>query len=222
MIKPSLARVLAIFVVVFQLLSLVWLFATLETAACQASLSFSARVCSNSCPSIQWCHPTISSSVTLFSRPQFFQWVHSSPSGNKSNWSFSFSTRPSMNIQGWFPLALTGLISLPSKDSQESSLAPQFESSHIYFLFKNALTLIYWGTFLWKLFKNWSVVDVQCCVGFWWTARWFSFIYIIHNILVCIYNIVFHYDLLWYFECSSNSFFILYWKPIGSNHFTRD
>ena len=30
-------------------------------------------------------------------------------------WSFSFSISPSVNIQGWFPLGLTGLISLPSK-----------------------------------------------------------------------------------------------------------
>ena len=30
-------------------------------------------------------------------------------------WSFSFSISPSMNIQGWFPLGLTGLISLQSK-----------------------------------------------------------------------------------------------------------
>ena len=33
-----------------------------------------------------------------------------------------------MNIQGWFPLGLTGLISLLSRDSQESFPAPQFES----------------------------------------------------------------------------------------------
>ena len=32
-----------------------------------------------------------------------------------------------MNIQGWFPLGLTGLISLLSKDSEESSLAAQFK-----------------------------------------------------------------------------------------------
>ena len=32
------------------------------------------------------------------------------------------------NIQYWFSLGLTGLISLLSKDSQESSPAPQFES----------------------------------------------------------------------------------------------
>ena len=30
-------------------------------------------------------------------------------------WSFSFSISLPMNIQGWFPLGLTGLISLPSK-----------------------------------------------------------------------------------------------------------
>ena len=33
-----------------------------------------------------------------------------------------------MNIQGWFPLGLTGLISCSPRDSQESFLAPQFES----------------------------------------------------------------------------------------------
>ena len=30
-------------------------------------------------------------------------------------WSFSFSISPTMNIQDWFPLGLTGLISFPSK-----------------------------------------------------------------------------------------------------------
>ena len=33
-----------------------------------------------------------------------------------------------MNIQDWFPLGWTGLISLQSKDSQESSPTPQFKS----------------------------------------------------------------------------------------------
>ena len=37
-----------------------------------------------------------------------------------------------MNIQDWFPLGLTGWISLQSKDSQESSPAPQFESSSLW------------------------------------------------------------------------------------------
>ena len=50
-------------------LSCVRLIATPWTAALQASLSITqlARGCSNSCPSSQWCHPTISSSVIPFS-----------------------------------------------------------------------------------------------------------------------------------------------------------
>ena len=55
-------------VVVVQSLNRVQLFETLRTAACQTSLSSpSPRVCSNSCPWSQWCHPTISFSVSPFS-----------------------------------------------------------------------------------------------------------------------------------------------------------
>ena len=43
----------------------------------------SPGVCANSCPLSQWCHPTISSSITLFCpqsfpAPGLFQWVSSS------------------------------------------------------------------------------------------------------------------------------------------------
>ena len=44
----------------------VWLFVTPQTAARQASLSLTIGVCPSSHPLNQWCHPTISSSVTLF------------------------------------------------------------------------------------------------------------------------------------------------------------
>ena len=37
------------------------------------------RACSNSCPSSQWCHPTISSSVVPFSCPQSFPASESFP-----------------------------------------------------------------------------------------------------------------------------------------------
>ena len=51
-----------------QSLSGVWLFVTPWTAAGQASLPITnSGVYSNSCPSSQWCHPTISSSVAPFS-----------------------------------------------------------------------------------------------------------------------------------------------------------
>ena len=85
------------------------------------SPSLSPRVCSNSCPMSRWCHPTISSSVAPFSScPQSFSASGSFPmnqpftSGGKSiRASASASVLP-MNIQGWFPLGLTGLISLLS------------------------------------------------------------------------------------------------------------
>ena len=84
--------------------------------------SLSPRVCSNSCPLSQWCSPTISSSVALFSCPQSFPASWSFPvsrlftsSGQGIGASASTPVLP-MNIQGWYPLGLTGLISLKSKD----------------------------------------------------------------------------------------------------------
>ena len=80
----------------------------------------SSRACSNSCPLSWWCHPTISSSVVPFSsRLQSFpasgtfpmSWLFSS--GDQSVGA-SASVLP-MNIQDWFPLGLTGLVSLLSK-----------------------------------------------------------------------------------------------------------
>ena len=76
--------------------------------------SVSPRVCSNSYPLSQWCHPTISSSVTpFFSCPQSFPAAGSFP----KNWSFSFSVSPSrVWSSGLILLRLTGLISLLSKE----------------------------------------------------------------------------------------------------------
>ena len=50
------------------------------------------------------------------------------PSGGQSIGASASASVLSMNIQGWFPWRLTGLIFLQSRDSQESSPAPQFES----------------------------------------------------------------------------------------------
>ena len=77
---------------------------------------------SNSYSSSQWCHPTISSLVVPFSTClQSFPASGSFPmsqfftSGGQSiGVSASASIFP-MNIQDWFPLGLTGLISLQSK-----------------------------------------------------------------------------------------------------------
>ena len=82
----------------------------------------SPRACSNSCPSGQWCHPTLSSSVVLlasclqsfsasgsFPRSQLFE-----SGGQSIGASASASVLP-MNIQDWSPLPWTSLISLQSK-----------------------------------------------------------------------------------------------------------
>ena len=82
----------------------------------------SPRVFSNSCPLTQWSHATISSSVTPFSScPQSFRASGYSPMsglfttvGQSTGTLASASVLP-VNIQGWFPLGLTGLISLLSK-----------------------------------------------------------------------------------------------------------
>ena len=72
--------------------------------------SLSPRVCSNLCLLSWWCHPTISSSVALFSCPQSFPASRSctrnrlfSSGGQSIGASTSASVLP-MNIQGWFPL----------------------------------------------------------------------------------------------------------------------
>ena len=76
---------------------------------------------SNSCPSPRWCHPTISSSVIPFSYLQSF-WASGflpvtqffASGGQSIGVSASASLLP-MNSQDWFPLGLTGWISLLSK-----------------------------------------------------------------------------------------------------------
>ena len=78
--------------------------------------------CSDSCPLSWWCHLTISSSVIPFSSClQSFPASGSYPmslflaSGRQSIGASASASVLSMNIQDWFPLGLTGLISLQSK-----------------------------------------------------------------------------------------------------------
>ena len=84
--------------------------------------SLSPGVCSNSCPLSQWCHPNISFFVTPFSScPQPFPASESFPKsqlitpGSQSIGASASASVLPKNIQGWFNLGLTGLISLLSK-----------------------------------------------------------------------------------------------------------
>ena len=78
------------------------------------------RACSNSCPLSWWCHPTISSSIVPFS-----SCLQSFPASGSFPMRWLFTSRDQsigasasvllINISDWFPLGLTGLISLLSK-----------------------------------------------------------------------------------------------------------
>ena len=76
----------------------------------------------NSCPSSQWCHPAISSSVIPFSScPQSFPASGSFPKSQPFAWDgqstgvSASASVPPVNIQDWSPLGWTGWISLQSK-----------------------------------------------------------------------------------------------------------
>ena len=96
------------------------------------------------------CHPLLPPSVFPSIRVFSMIWLFTY-SGQTIGASVPTSVLP-MNIQDWFPLGLTGLISLLSKDSQESSPAPQFESIN-----SSVLSLRIWSNSLictWLLEKS--------------------------------------------------------------------
>ena len=144
--------------------------------------SLSPRVYSNSRPLNWWYHPTISSSVVPFSSclesfpesgsfpiSQFFT------SGGQS-----IGASPSvlqMNIQGWFPLGLTGLISLVSKGYSRvfsnttvrkhqffSSQSSLWSNSHIHtWLLENPQMWLHR-----TLSAKWCLCFLMCCLGLSW------------------------------------------------------
>ena len=127
--------------------------------------SLSPRVCSNSCPLSQWCHPTISSSVLPFSSclqsfpasgSFLMSWLFAS--GGQSIGASATATVLPMNIQGWFPLGWTGLISLQSK-----RLSRVFSNTtvqkHQFFSTQLSLTI-------WTLLANKCLCSLIHCLGF--------------------------------------------------------
>ena len=103
------------FVVVLQSLSHIQLFATSWTAACQASLSFTV---SQSLLGLMSFESVMPSNHLILCCPLLLRSFPMSQllalGGQSVGASASASVLP-MNIQGWFPLGLTGLISLQSK-----------------------------------------------------------------------------------------------------------
>ena len=139
--------------------------------------SLSPGVCSNSCPLSQWCYPTISSSAV-----PFFFCLQSLPASRAFTMSLFFASgRQSigasasvlpMNIQSWFALGLTGLISLQSKGlsrvfSNNTIQKHQFHSTQLSLWFN-----FYIHTWLWKncslcrpLLAKWHLCFLMFCLG---------------------------------------------------------
>ena len=120
----------------------------------------SPGACSNSSLS-HWCHTTISSSVTPFSsgRQSFpasrslpMSWLFTS-GGQSIGVSASASVLP-MNIQDWFPLGLTGWISMQPKGL--SRVFSMWEKARVEWFERTALKHVYYH--MW----NRSPVQVRC------------------------------------------------------------
>ena len=123
--------------------------------------------CSNSCPLSRWCHPAISSSVVPFSSclqsfpaaGSFLISQHFKSGGQSIGVSALASVLP-MNIQGWFLLGLTGLISLQSK-----GLARVFSNTTVQNINSLAFSLLYHPplTSIHDYWKNHSFDYVDLC-----------------------------------------------------------
>ena len=110
---------------------------------------------SNLHPFSQWCHPSISSSVVpfssclqSFSASGSFQMSQFLISGGQSI-GVSASVLP-MNIQDWFPLGLTGLISL-----QSNGLSRVFPTPHFKIIISSVLSFCY-SPNLTSIHDNWK------------------------------------------------------------------
>ena len=130
----------AVLFVVVQLLSFAWLFATPWTAACQATLSFTISwsllkpmSIKSVMPSnhLTLCHPfLLLPSIFPGFRVLPVSWLFTS-GGQSTGTSASASVLP-LNIQGWFPLGLTGLIFLQSKELSRVLKASILQCSAIF------------------------------------------------------------------------------------------
>ena len=144
---------------------------------------------------------TNSSSVAHFSCPQSFPALGSflmsqlfASDGQNVGVSASASVLQ-VNIQGWFPLGLTGLISLPSRgNSQMSPPSPPFESiSSLALSFMVRLSQLYMTTGKTTGLKEWcspmwrdQETMTESCHGPSWTVFGFFFKLVFRNMKIMI------------------------------------
>ena len=127
----------------------------------------SLSVCSNSCPLTQWYYPTISSSVAHFSScPQpfttsgSFQMSQFFTSGGQSIGVMASASALPMNIYGWFPSRLTGLIEFPSKGLSRVSSSTTIQKHHFFSVQPSSWSILYIHTWL---MRNHSFEYMDLC-----------------------------------------------------------
>ena len=132
---------------------------------------------SNLCPLNRWCHPIISSSAALFSSglqsfptSRSFLMSQLFTSGGQSIGASASASVLLMNIQGWFPLGLTGLISLLSKGLSRVFSNTTVQKHQFLLLYGPILTCIhdYW--------KNHSFDYMDLC---WQISLLFNMLFVI-------------------------------------------
>ena len=138
--------------------------------------------------------PPFLPALNISQHQDLFQWVSSSNQvGQSTEASVSASVLP-MNIQGWFPLGLTGLISLLSKgpsrvfssitvhSSKASTLQRSFfftvQLSHPYMTSGKTISLTIWGKWNRERLRNIPKVTqfVKVWVRIWAQATWSTFL----------------------------------------------
>ena len=136
----------------------------------------SPGVCSNSSPLSQWCYLIISSCVVPFSScPQCFlasgsfQMSRLFPSGGQSIGASAWASVLPMNVQGWFLLGFTGLISLLSKSLlQHHNLKASILQLSAFFMVQLSHPYMTTGkTIAWLyriLLAKWCLYLLICCL----------------------------------------------------------
>ena len=128
-------------------------FETQWTELFQDSLSFTiSQSLFNSCPLNHWYYLTnspsaasISFCLQIFPASGSFPMNQLFASGGQSIGA-SASVLPKI-IEDWFPLRMIGLIALQSRDSQDSSPAPQFKNHQFFVGWSKKISLLYGLTF---------------------------------------------------------------------------